>query len=313
MVAPRPLQARPALLAVALGALLFGLSSPNRQATAGVPAKLLLQSICVAGTWQEYISIYNPNGTAVDLSDYYITDATHIGVNTLYIYIANRTAGIAGGGAFNDFHIRFPAGARIAPHDTIAVAHQGTTRFLISYGRKPAFEIGYPGMNDPEVPDMRAAFPGSVPGTPDSTTLTNGGECVVLYYWDGQSDLATDVDYAFWGTNTGSYVVDKTGMSVDGPDADTTPTAYQADTAPAMQVPILSAAHPFGNAFRREDYTEGTQRSSGGNGVNGRDETSEPLNVTWSSNKPAAPPFVKAPNWTPALPTTWGAIKTLLR
>lgn len=272
-------------------------------AAAQLPAKLLLQTVCVSGNAQEYVAIYNPNNVAVDLSNYYLTDAVHI-PDTYYLYIVNRSAGLAGGGTFFDFHVRFPAGATIAAGDTIAIAHQSAATFAGSYGRKPAFEVAYTGAtapaNDPAVPDMRPAFPGSVASVPDSATLSNGGECVNIYYWDGQSDLVTDVDYVFWGSNTLTYVNDKTGKSIDGPDADSAPTAYKADTTPASQVPLASSGHANGNAFRREDFNEGTQRTSGGNGVDGRDETSENLATTWSSDKPALPPFVK--NGTPPPP-----------
>lgn len=263
----------------------------------GDAKKLLFQTVCVTGNAQEYLAIYNPNAEAVDLSNYYVTDAIHI-PDTYYLYIVNRSAGLAGGGTFFDFHLRFPAGASIAAGDTIAIAHQTAATFAATYGRKPAFEVAYTGSsapaNDPTVPDMRAAFPGSVASIPDSATLSNGGESVAMYYWDGQSDVVTDIDYVFWGSNTLTYVLDKTGKSIDGPDSDSTPTAYKPDTAPGSQVPVASTNHTPGNAFRREDFTESTQRTTGGNGVGGRDETSEPLATTFSIDKPAVPPFVKS-------------------
>ena len=43
---------------------------------------------------------------------------------------------------------------------------------------------------------MREATAGSVNG---QGGLSNGGEVVVMYTWDGSSDLVTDVDYAVWG------------------------------------------------------------------------------------------------------------------
>ena len=264
--------------------------------TGGEAKKLLLQAVAVTTNPQEYIAIYNPNNETVDLSNYYISDAIHQ-PETSYIWIANRNVPgmIAGGGTFSDFHVRFPAGATIAAHDTIAIAHQGATRFQESYGRDPAFEIPFATSSDPDVPDMRMAFPGSVPGVPDSTTLSNAGEDVMVYYWDGQTDLVTDIEYIVWGGQSGTtFFNDKTGKCVDGPDADAVCSLYNSDTPTASQAVIqASGAHANGNAFRREDFNEGTQRTTGGNGVGGRDETSENLNVTWSSNQPAAPPFVK--------------------
>jgi PKD repeat protein len=265
--------------------------------TPGAIRKLLLQAVCVAPTAGEYVAIYNPNDVAVDLSNYYLTDAIYLGTSppqNLYPYIATGSfyapagtpAAIPGGGQFFDFHARFPAGAVIAPHDTIAVSHQGAARFLTTYGRRPTFDFGYSGLNNPLVPHMRPAFPGAIPGTPDSASLTNGGESIVLYYWDGLTPNVTDIDYVFWGVNSGSYVVNKSGTTING-------FSYPADTPPAMQVAISSAAHANGNMFRREDYAEGTQKLAGGSGVDGRDETSENLSVTWSSTTPAIPPVAK--------------------
>ena len=41
------------------------------------PAKLLLTEISTLGTEQEFIEIHNPGAEAVDLSDYYLTDANY--------------------------------------------------------------------------------------------------------------------------------------------------------------------------------------------------------------------------------------------
>src|SRR6185295_8711835 len=44
------------------------------------------------------------------------------------------------------------------------------------------------------------------------------GEWVVLYCWDGNSDLVCDIDYASWGANSASNPkMDKSGISIDGP------------------------------------------------------------------------------------------------
>ena len=51
---------------------------------------------------------------------------------------------------------------------------------------------------------------------------------------DGSSDLVCDVDYASWGANPASNPkMNKTGVSIDGPDAGAVTSAYNADTAPA--------------------------------------------------------------------------------
>jgi predicted extracellular nuclease len=105
----------------------------------------------------------------------------------------------------------------------------------------------------------------------------------VLYYWDGQSDLVTDIDYVVWGDK--AEAVDKTGVALDGPDADTDASTYQADTAISSQ-DALGSGHASEKSWQREDMTEGTEATSGGNGVGGADETSENLSVTWCEDDP---------------------------
>ena len=124
---------------------------------------------------------------------------------------------------------------------------------------------------------MREALPGSISG---QGGLTNGGEFTVLYWWNGLTDLVTDIDYAVWGDQ--DEAVDKTGVSIDGPDADALPTAYLADTDIPGQDVISAGAHDFGDSFSRIDFAEGAEVTTGGNGVDGNDETSEDLSNTWT-------------------------------
>ncbi len=252
------------------------------------PAKLLLTQVCVLGSPQEFIAVWNPNDEDVELEDYYLTDAIHAPGSQYYWRVVepNPTQTTIGGGAFTDFHARFPAGAVIAAGDTIAVSIAGSDAFFASYGFLPHFELFEDGTGPDDVPDMRPVFPGSINGT-TVPSLTNTSEIVVLYHWDGQSDLVTDVDVFFWGSGT-SHRFSKTGVSIDGPDADTTPTAYRPDTPVASQRPFPSE-HAFGEAYHRADAEEGLEIKTGGNGVDGHDETSENLDQTWQI-APAAPP-----------------------
>jgi hypothetical protein len=205
-----------------LCAVLVAVASISLTASDGAAqVKLLLQSVCVIPNAGEFIAIYNPGLSPVSLANYYIYDAYHHTSNTSYIYMADPSSGTPGGGQFNDMNRRFPSGSILSPHDTIAVALHGAADYQSVYGRKPHYEIVLPGSNDAAVPDMLpAANTGEPPSAFDAATLANSGESVLLYYWDGSTDLVVDVDYMFWGQNTASYVINKTGKAVDGPDAE---------------------------------------------------------------------------------------------
>jgi predicted extracellular nuclease len=249
---------------------------------------LLLSEIVVTPTAGEFIEIYNPTAANIDLSDVYLTDATFAGGGTYYYNIVTGTN--AGGGGFSDFHARFPDGAAIAPGEFQTIAIAGSDSFFSAYGFDPTYELFEDGAPD-AVPDMREALPGSING---QGGLTNGGEVVVLYTWDGASDLVQDIDYAVWGDK--DEAVDKTGVSVDGPDGDAVATAYLADTAIPIQDVVSSGGHASGDSFTRVDFTEGAETQSGGNGLTGSDETSEDLSVTWAQAA-ATPGAAPAANW----------------
>ncbi|MCB0307000.1 MAG: choice-of-anchor J domain-containing protein, partial [Calditrichaeota bacterium] len=243
-------------------------------------SKLLLSEIVVTPTEGEFVEIFNPGTDPVDLSNYYLTDATFAGDGTYYYKIVE---GGGGGGAFGDFHARFPAGATIGGGEYQTVAMNGAS-FATAYGVQPTYELFD---TDAGIPDMLEAFAGSING---QGGLTNSDEVVILYYWDGMSDLVQDVDYLLY--NSGSPVannelVDKTGVSIDGPDPGTDSTMYLPDTPDSLQRSAVS--HDGGFSVHRIDFSEGTQTTSGGNGVTGADETSENLDATFTNNSLPSP------------------------
>ncbi len=254
--------------------------SPNSGVPVQPPEIVLLSEIVVTPTDGEFIEIHNPTSETVDLSNYYLTDATYASGGVYYYNIV--TGANAGGGGYGDFHARFPDGATIAPGEYQTIAIAGSDAFEATYGVAPTYELYEDGGSADAIPDMREALPGSING---QGSLSNSGEVVVLYYWDGTTDLVTDIDYAVWGDK--AEAVSKTGVSIDGPDADSTPSTYVADTAIGDQDVIATGAHPSGSSFQRIDPTEGTEHKTGGNGVNGHDETSENLSVTWATAAPS--------------------------
>lgn len=245
--------------------------------------ELLITEVVVTPTAGEYIEIYNPNAFAVDLSNVYLTDAVFTGMPSTFYY--NLPTGMnAGGGSFGDFHARFPDGAMIGAGEFQTVSLAGSDDFFATYGIDPDYELFEEpvrrGVGD-GVPEMREAFAGSIN---DQGGLSNSGEVAILYFWDGSSDLVTDLDYALWGD--GAEAVDKTGISIDGPDGDMVATAYQDDTATGSQDVISASAHSDGESYARTDLDEGAETTTGSNGVGGEDETSEDLSNTWTVDTP---------------------------
>ncbi len=249
--------------------------------------RLLLTEVVVTPTGGEYVEIHNPNASAVDLSNVYLTDATFAGGGTYYYNVVTGTN--AGGGGFADFHARFPDGASIGAGEYQTVAMAGSAAFFAAYGADPDYELFEDGPGADAVPDMREALPGSIAG---QGGLTNAGEVAVLYFWDGESDLVTDLDYVVWGDK--DEAVDKSGVAVDGPDAGTGTSSYQPDTPITLQDVVAPGSHANGESFVRVDLAEGTETQAGGNGVGGADETSEDLSVTWAVGTPT--PGTAAPS-----------------
>jgi predicted extracellular nuclease len=262
------------LISLSLGSTVSVLASPDPSAP-----EILLTEIVVTPTSGEFVEIYNPTGSAIDLTNVYITDAIFSPGSDFYYNIV--TGADAGGGGFGDFHARFPSGAAIpsGSYQTIAIA--GSDDFFDEYGINPDYELYEDGAVADSIPDMLEALPGSIN---DQGGLTNGGEVVILYFWDGATDLVTDLDYALWGDK--DEAVDKTGVSTDGPDGDTDTSAYLNDTSIASQDVVATGAHGSGNSWQRDDLAEGSEIASGGNGVGGDDETSEDASNTWCEASP---------------------------
>ena len=247
---------------------------------------ILLSEIVVTPTGAEFIEIYNPTGAAVDLSDVYLTDATFAGGGTYYYNIV--TGANAGGGGFGDFHARFPSGATIGAGEFQTIAIAGSDAFATEFGFDPNYELFEDAATADGIADMLEALPGSING---QGGLTNSGEVVILYTWDGASDLVQDIDYAVWGDK--AEAVDKGGVGIDGPDVDTAPSFYAFETPIASQDVVAPGSHAGGNSFQRLDFTEGAEAQVSGNGIQGSDETSEDLSNTWgqaAATPNAAPP-----------------------
>ncbi len=244
---------------------------------------LLITEIVNTPDNAEFVEIYNNGATTISLDNVYLTDATYANGGNYYYKIV--TGSNYGGGGFSDFHARFPAGASIAPGEYQTIALAGSAAFTAVYGTSPTYELYEDDTTADAIPDMREALPGSINDQGALSGGTNNGEVLVLYYWDGASDLVQDIDYALWGDKV--EAIDKTGVSIDGPDGDTSPSTYLADTTIASQAVISPSDPPAGLSWQRSNFTEGAESNTGGNGFAGHDETSEDLNNTWTTDIPS--------------------------
>jgi hypothetical protein len=120
----------------------------------------------------EWIELYNPGGTTIDLSDYILGDEETPG----------GTEGM----------LLFPPGATIAPGQIILVANLAST-FSLTYGFNPDFEMRE---SDPNVPNLtKYSSWGS-----GSVSLNNLGDEVLLL--DAADNL---VDAVSWGSSPWAF------------------------------------------------------------------------------------------------------------
>lgn len=233
----------------------------------------------------EFIEIYNPTDQTVDLRNYYLTD--HQSYFLLPGVIAGNTTVTTDA---TDFLVRFPVGAVIAPRQIITVAADAVG-FTTSYGAAPTYSIQEQGgAIATEVVWVGATSPN--PG------LTNAGEIVALFYWDGAADNVKDVDIVLAGNAPSATNTLLAKTAVDGPDADTTTTAYATDVPNAMFDMQTDTA--TGTTYKRISFEGANEIHTGGNGILGDDETSEAVRTTWDSQAVATGYTAGTPGVIPA-------------
>ncbi len=213
----------------------------------------------------EYAEIYNPTTKPVSLTNYYISD--DIG----YYRIVNGTYPATNS---SDFALRFPSGLSLNPGRTLLLcvtkagyaASGGTVGAAAQHFLEMRDSNGNPA-DDMIVMTSGSTFPLSG-GNLTNPSATNG-EWLVLYCWNGISDLVCDVDYASWGaTSASNPKMDKTGVSIDGPDAGAAPSSYAPDIAAASQTNLGTVLNKP-NSFQRVGGEIG-EALVGGNGCRGR-------------------------------------------
>jgi hypothetical protein len=240
----------------------------------GAADHVVISEVAIAPGTAEFIELYNPTASAVDLSQYFLSD------NAVYHKIAAGQPWAPMETPGTDFLVQFPAGTSIAPGAVIVIA------------ANKLFTAEYPNAKCPEfildtVPLVCAngtAQPMVVPAnggldpTKQGMLISDTREMVILFQWDGAAAIVKDVDYVTWGAtfDAGATRVDKTGVA-----------GYVADTAAAMQKP---AAAPAGGVKSIERCSlEGGETLAGGNGLTGHDETSEPMDTNFVGQSTPTP------------------------
>jgi hypothetical protein len=221
----------------------------------------VISEAAVAPTASEFVEIYNPTNAEVNLGNYFLSDIA------TYYEIANGTP--ADLGQQSDFLVQFPNDARLAAHGVLTIAPD-PAGYLTAFGSCPDFAFAAAAVTCGTGSARAMVIPSNGGVGTSAALLTNTGEPLMLFTWDGvQGHTVKDVDYVVWGASasTGNYV-NKTGV-----------TGYAADTDIAAQRPI--AAPGNGQSIERCQLDTG-ERTTGGNGADGHDTTSERFDISFT-------------------------------
>jgi len=256
---------KPSNIFLSISLIVVSICFPN-MGRLNAQTHLLLSEIVLGPAEAEFIEIYNPLEQAVELNRYFLADNNQYPfLPGKYCYGPEPSLGLA------DFIAQFPPSSVIEANSTLVIAFDGD-EFDNYYGFRADYEIN---STDPNTLDMNV-----IEGGP-SINITNNGEGIILFYWDGTSDLVKDVDLLNAGQPDLGFIVDKTGISVDGPDVGTQATFYLDD---AHTIPIQSAVPGMGFSTKRIRFEESNETHANGNGITGDDETTENILVTWDSD-----------------------------
>jgi hypothetical protein len=227
---------------------------------------LLLTEVCLLPDTAAFVEIYNPTGSAVELTDYYLSPAGNywqLPVSLLSMTELNLLNG--------QWVAQFPSGSTIAAGQVITVAPGKAADFHAAYGIDPTYSV-----TDGTITDLQSFGSLNLNGS-------GGGGPVALFSWAAPSNLVKDVDIMIAGGSGSSAWTRKSksgvmqGSATYATDLDT--IAPQA-TAPGANL-----------STKRISFETGHETQNGsGNGLTGHDETSEATSVTWDTTYTAPTP-----------------------
>ena len=93
----------------------------------------------------EYVEISNPTESAIDLTNYYLTDGTDISSSKLYYNLPIEDNYWSG--SSTDFICRFPNGYTLAPGEAIKISLRDNSAYESVYGQAPDISLDDDMMN----------------------------------------------------------------------------------------------------------------------------------------------------------------------
>lgn len=247
-----------------------------------------------ASASSEFVEIFNPTSQTIDLSTYYISDAPDKYALISDFNYSNNQLILLSNNA--DWIYKFPNGLSIPPGGVIVICQDAQSFVTEFFGGTLSGFTSLPGS-----PQLVQTNPSGLAGvatmvarstysstsqTPSSgLSMTNSGEVVIVFRWDGQSDLITDIDTVYWGsalTQSPPLNLNKAidfAAGIDGPDSDVIRSNFNSDAgAIASFAGPVVASSPV-KSIVRPSLIESSEAQTGGNGVNGHDESSEDVSA----------------------------------
>ncbi len=220
---------------------------------------LIFKRIALSPKEAEMVVIHNPTDQDVNLSNYYLTDATKPADGKYYYNLP--TGEDYWSNSISDFIARFPDTTLAAGGDLVLGLHN-RSYYEDYYDASPDLVL-FGDMLDAEEGEQTI----SISDNFYTVEMLQSPEVLILFYWDGSSSLVKDVDYFLWG-NT-SYGVSKPASLGYLPD---TPVDEQY-FMPAIGEHMI---------YFRTSLGEIDEFAASGNGITGHDETSENFEAGWN-------------------------------